>query len=138
MAYIRNYQRDKYYKWVGAVVDEFPLDLEGLDGHLNFFVTQLLVQLIYGRQGGKKVSYHKVKCLIHTLHAAANELQRRHLDPLEDDRIKQNGDVVYEESLAKDKKRERRYAGFASERGLKEDEEPSPGKNQGMVSAEGT
>jgi len=99
MPYIRNYQRDKYYKWIAALEEELPTDLEGLDGHLNFVITQLAVQLIYGKKGGKKVGYHKRKCLIHTVYAAADELKRRHLDPYEDEKIKQNGDVMYEKNL---------------------------------------
>lgn len=96
MPYIRGYQREKYYKWIKAVVEEFPFDLPGLDGHLNYFINQLVIELIYGKHGGKKVNYHKRKVLVHTIYAAGDELKRRHLDPYEDEKIEQNGDIVYE------------------------------------------
>lgn len=106
MPYIRNYQRDKYYKWIAAIVEELPFDLPGLDGHLNHFISQLVVELIYGKHGGKKVDYHKRKVLIHTMYAAADELRRKHLDPYEDEKIAQNGDIVYENLVNKYRQQE--------------------------------
>lgn len=92
MPYIPKEERPKYDTHLKKIYVALPNDLETLDGHLNYNISELVANLILGEKGGR-ASYHKRKCLIKTVEAAHDELKRRFLDPYEDEAIKKNGDL---------------------------------------------
>lgn len=62
------------------------------DGDLNYVITKLC--LAYVEQHGK--SYHTLNDITGALECAKLEFNRRLIGPYEDSKIKENGDVGYE------------------------------------------
>jgi len=76
-------------------IDEHINFLEHLiptDGDLNYVITKLC--LAYVEQHGK--SYHTLNDITGALECAKLEFNRRLIGPYEDSKIKENGDVGYE------------------------------------------
>ena len=58
-------------------------------GDLTYLVYVLGLQFFKGRK-----SYTNISTAISCLNDAAKELRRRHLNPHEDEKIKENGDII--------------------------------------------
>jgi hypothetical protein len=84
MPYIKDEDRSKF--------DEAIETLTGIinaKGDLNYTISQLVGQLILKT----KISYTQISEWIDGVHGAERELTRRLLDPYEDYKIEENGDV---------------------------------------------
>jgi len=80
-------RRDK----LNVIVDEL-LKLEiNYRGELNYLLFKLCKSLI---KDTHQESYSNYKSYIGELEECANEIRRRFLGPLEDQKIRENGDVV--------------------------------------------
>lgn len=92
MPYIKSKARD-YYKHVGNLDDVATalctICLPNAKGDLNYIITYLVKR--YLAEHG--VSYFTASAMIDAVHDAECELRRRVLDPYEDKKIKENGDV---------------------------------------------
>ena len=81
-----------YIKEKERIYDEILDDIQYsivTKGDLNYFICELVARRIL--QG--KISYTTISNWIDTVHDAEAELRRRLLDPYEDLKIQENGDV---------------------------------------------
>jgi hypothetical protein len=90
MPYIKQEDRPRYDRLIQQVVGEFAdLPLEKLDGHLNYFITRLLVTLY-------RPSYFNYNRVQGLLECIKQEFYRRRVAPYEDKKMEQHGDVYQE------------------------------------------
>ncbi len=90
MPYIKREDRPKYDSLIQEVVREFAaLPPETLDGHLNYFITRLLVSLY-------KPSYFNYNRVQGLLECVKQEFYRRRIAPYEEKKMQQHGDVYQE------------------------------------------
>ena len=87
MPYIPEADKKKYepalHHLRGLITEETP------KGDLTYLVYALGLEFFKGRE-----SYTRISTAISSLQDAAEELRRRHLNPYEDLKIKENGDVL--------------------------------------------
>ena len=94
MPYIRVHQRyDEYKEGQKLIYDKLPCDIEGICSHLAYNVFALARKCIEEKKGGKHINWFKMMCITKTLVAVADELKRRLLDPEEDQKISDHGDI---------------------------------------------
>lgn len=89
MPYIKAKDREQYNKeidWLVRILECNPV------GHLNYVFSQIIWKLFVRNQNGKSYAYGN--SLMGVLLCIANEFYRRKLGPLEDEKIKQNGDLT--------------------------------------------
>jgi hypothetical protein len=84
MPYIKNEEKIKFIKFINNLVSYI-----NSKGDLNYVICELVGQYI--AQTG--VSYINMSEKIDAVHDAETELRRRLLDPYEDKKIMENGDV---------------------------------------------
>ena len=84
MPYILEKDRPKFVK----AIEDLSLKIES-KGDLNYVISDLVGRLIL-KTG---ISYTKISEWIDGVHGAERELTRRLLDPYEDIKIEENGDV---------------------------------------------
>lgn len=82
------YIPDKEKREMDDVIDDSKMWISS-KGDLNYFICELVGRLILD----DKISYTKMSEWIDAVHDAECELRRRILDPYEDKKIKENGDV---------------------------------------------
>ncbi len=111
MPYIKEEDREKF--------DEFVTILAAIinaKGDLNYVICEIVGRLILKT----KISYTQISEWIDGVHGAERELTRRLLDPYEDIKILENGDVpsferiltsMYNEQIKKDMERIAKEAG---------------------------
>jgi hypothetical protein len=89
MPYIRPGERPKYDSLIRQVAGVFAdVPPEKMDGHLNYFITRLLVTLY-------KPSYFDYNRAQGLLECIKQEFYRRQVVPYEDEKMRQNGDVYH-------------------------------------------
>ena len=87
MPYIKPEERPRYDQLIQQVVEQFrTLPPGSLDGHLNYFITKLLVNLY-------EPSYFNFNRVQGLLGCIQQEFYRRRVAPYEDDKMEQHGDV---------------------------------------------
>jgi len=87
MPYIKPEERPRYDQLIQQVVEQFrTLSPGSLDGHLNYFITKLLVNLY-------EPSYFNFNRVQGLLGCIQQEFYRRRVAPYEDDKMEQHGDV---------------------------------------------
>jgi hypothetical protein len=87
MPYIKREERSRYDGLIRQVVDAFSgLPAETLDGHLNYFITRILVTLY-------RPSYFEYSRVQGVLECIKQEFYRRKVAPYEEDKMRQHGDV---------------------------------------------
>jgi len=59
------------------------------NGELNYCITRLVLSFLHGR-----VNYLNLAGVVGTLHLISTELERRVINPYEDRKIAENGDVA--------------------------------------------
>ena len=90
MPYIKREDRPRYERLIQQVVGEFAdLQPENLDGHLNYFITRLLVALY-------RPSYFNYNRVQGLLECIKQEFYRRRVAPYENKKMEQHGDVYQE------------------------------------------
>jgi hypothetical protein len=90
MPYIKQEDRPRYDKLIQQVVGVLAdLPPEKLDGHLNYFITRLLVTLY-------RPSYFNYNRVQGLLECIKQEFYRRRVAPYEDKKMEQHGDVYQE------------------------------------------
>jgi len=82
MPYIKPEERPRYDQLIQQVVKQFRT----LDGHLNYFITKLLLNLY-------ETSYFNFNRVQGLLGCIQQEFYRRRVAPYEDTKIEQHGDV---------------------------------------------
>ena len=88
MPYIKQEDRDKYEPMLKTLKFNMKPDIK--KGELTYLVYALGLEYI-SKTGGD--SYTSISTAISCLNDAAEELRRQHLNPYEDEKIKENGDV---------------------------------------------
>lgn len=87
MPYIPEEEKTKYEPALShlraLITDKTP------KGNLTYLVYAIGLEYFKGRE-----SYTRISTAISSLQDAAEELRRRHLNPYEDEKIKENGDVL--------------------------------------------
>lgn len=90
MPYIKQAERRRYDKLIEKLAVEVGfVDDILLPGHLNYVVTKLTARVIRQRTP----SYYHLHMILNVLPMAEGELRRRILDPYEDKKIEENGDL---------------------------------------------
>jgi hypothetical protein len=87
MPYISQQRRQLYDEAIAALAAKFDADTPG--GDINYIITRLLVHWI--RKRG--LSYAVLADAVGVMETAKLELYRRVVDPYEDRKIEENGDV---------------------------------------------
>lgn len=93
MPYVKECDRKHVRKYLTYVIKEIKTK-----GDLNYAICEMVGRLIL-REGG--LSYTRVSNWIDAVHGAERELTRRLLNPYEDKKIEENGDVESFEKLLK-------------------------------------
>jgi len=87
MPYTKPEERPRYDQLIQQVREQFrTLPPESLDGHLNYFITKLLVDLY-------EPSYFNFNRVQGLLVCIQQEFYRRQVAPYEDNKMEQHGDV---------------------------------------------
>lgn len=87
MPYIKPEERLRYAQLIQQVVEQFKtVPPESLDGHLNYFISRLLVTLY-------EPSYFNFNRVQGLLECIQQEFYRRRVAPYEDSKKEQHGDV---------------------------------------------
>ena len=88
MPYIKQADRIKWEKIIDEVVGELKkLDEKDVEGNLNYFITSILKKTY----SPKYFNYNRA---IGLLECIKQEFYRRQVGPYEDEKIKENGDVI--------------------------------------------
>lgn len=89
MPYSMQRRRDHRNQAIFELVEILKkLPLRDVAGELNYIITKIIVSLFHARR-----SYAMGNVITGALSCAAREFARRHLDKLENEKIKENGDV---------------------------------------------
>ncbi|MBI2043691.1 hypothetical protein HYT25_04860 [Candidatus Pacearchaeota archaeon] len=87
MPYITQGDKNKYESILRTLRNLINKDTK--KGELTYLVYALGLEFFKGRK-----SYTNISTAISSLQDAAEELRRRHLNPYEDRKIEENGDVI--------------------------------------------
>lgn len=87
MPYTKKEDREKYEPFLKGLRDKMK-KVENSKGDLTYLVYCLGLEYFKGKE-----SYTKISSAISSLNDAAEEIRRRHLNPYEDKKIQENGDV---------------------------------------------
>lgn len=87
MPYITQGDKNKYESILRTLRNLINKDTK--KGELTYLVYALGLEFFKGRE-----SYTNISTAISSLQDAAEELRRRHLNPYEDRKIEENGDVI--------------------------------------------
>lgn len=83
------YIKKKIHRMILNVLIYRNLEYLDCDGHLNYFIAKLFKVLMEE----KGMSYNHAKEFIGELECSKMEIYRRWVQPYEDEKIKENGDV---------------------------------------------
>ena len=88
MPYITQSKREEISPYIKDLLSYIDNADTITSGHLNYIIT-LIIKHIYNRN----ISYQSANDIVGALEGAKAEFQRRMLAPLENSKIKENGDV---------------------------------------------
>ena len=88
MPYILKQNRSKYDELVDQLVFFLGNDPVSACGNVNYVVSSLMWKLFLKRRG-----YSTANSLVGVLECVKQELYRRQISPLEDEKIIENGDI---------------------------------------------
>lgn len=89
MPYIKLKDRRRFNKKIDGLVAELTTNQELVVGEVNYVISLLIWKLFQ-----KKPSYTLGNNLVGVLECVKTEFYRRLIGPLEDEKIKQNGDII--------------------------------------------
>jgi hypothetical protein len=87
MPYTEKKDREKYEPCLNLLRGKMR-SIENSKGDLTYLVYSLGIEYFKGKE-----SYTNISNAVGSLQDAAEEIRRRHLNPYEDEKIKENGDV---------------------------------------------
>ena len=89
MPYIKQNERNPFDPHIEKLIDILKQKPAWNSmGSVNYIITKIILSLWHNCR-----TYHMGNAIVGVLHCAASEFVRRHLSKLEDEKIRQNGDV---------------------------------------------